>query len=54
MGIEDERSIRLANPRPQFPYGDFVGLADGLAREVGVLPQCRPIILCTPLWRAGR
>ncbi len=41
-GIEEERSIRLANPRPQFPYGDFVGLADALAREVGVLPKLPP------------
>ena len=42
IGIEEERSIRLANPRPQFPYGDFVGLADALAREVGVLPKLPP------------
>lgn len=41
-GIEEERSIRLADPRPQFPYADFVGLADGLAREVGVLPKLPP------------
>ena len=34
-GIEEERSIRLANPRPQFPYADFVGLADALARGGG-------------------
>ena len=38
-GVEEERSIRLAYPRPQFPYADFVGLADALAREVGVLPK---------------
>jgi dimethylaniline monooxygenase (N-oxide forming) len=41
-GIEDERRIRTARPRPQFPHGDFVGLADGLAREVGVLPPMSP------------
>jgi dimethylaniline monooxygenase (N-oxide forming) len=39
MGIEDERRLRNQFPRPQFPHGDFVGLADGLAREVGVYPQ---------------
>ena len=53
-GIEDERRIRTARPRPQFPHGDFVGLADGLAREVGVCRRCRPIIHCTPILRAGR
>jgi dimethylaniline monooxygenase (N-oxide forming) len=41
-GIEEERSIRLATPRPQFPYADFVGLADALAREAGVLPNLPP------------
>jgi dimethylaniline monooxygenase (N-oxide forming) len=38
-GIEDERRLRAQKPRPQFPHGDFVGLADGLAREVGVYPE---------------
>lgn len=37
-GIAAERQMRLKLPRPQFPHGDFVGLADGLAREVGVFP----------------
>lgn len=41
-GIEEERSIRFANHRPQFPHADFVRLADGLAREIGVLPQLPP------------
>lgn len=38
-GIEEERRIRHQIPRPQFPHGDFVGLADGLAGEVGVFPR---------------
>jgi dimethylaniline monooxygenase (N-oxide forming) len=37
-GIAEERHIREATPRPQFPHGDFVRLADGLAREVGCFP----------------
>lgn len=38
-GIEAERRLRQQRPRPQFPHGDFVELADGLARDVGVFPQ---------------
>jgi hypothetical protein len=30
--------MRIREPRPQFPHGDFVGLADGLAKEIGVYP----------------
>jgi hypothetical protein len=41
-GIEAERRIRLAVPRPQFPHGDYVALADGLAHEVGCLPLLPP------------
>ncbi len=37
-GIAEERAIRAQMPRPQFPHGDFVGLADGLAKEIGVFP----------------
>jgi dimethylaniline monooxygenase (N-oxide forming) len=37
-GIAEERAMRARRPRPQFPHGDFVSLADGLAREVGVWP----------------
>ena len=37
-GIAEERATRALSQRPQFPHGDFVGLADGLAREVGVFP----------------
>jgi hypothetical protein len=38
QGIAEERAMRIREPRPQFPHGDFVGLADGLAREIGVFP----------------
>ena len=38
-GIAEEQAMRARSPRPQFPHGDFVGLADGLAREVGVWPM---------------
>ena len=37
-GIAEERAMRIRVPRPQFPHGDFVGLADGLAKEIGVYP----------------
>jgi dimethylaniline monooxygenase (N-oxide forming) len=37
-GAAEEKAMRARMPRPQFPHGDFVGLADGLAREIGVFP----------------
>jgi dimethylaniline monooxygenase (N-oxide forming) len=37
-GIAQERAVRTQFPRPQFPHGDFVGLADGLAKEIGAYP----------------
>jgi Flavin-binding monooxygenase-like/Family of unknown function (DUF6314) len=37
-GIEREARIRNAVPRPQFPHGDYVGLATALAREIGAAP----------------
>ena len=37
-GVAEEKAMRARMPRPQFPHGDFVGLADGLAREIGVFP----------------
>ena len=39
-GIAAERRIRNQRPRPQFPHGDFVHLADDLAHQVGVFPGC--------------
>jgi len=38
-GVEIERAIRNRRPRPQFPHGDYVRLADGLAREIGAYPE---------------
>jgi hypothetical protein len=37
-GIAQEQAIRSQLPRPQFPHGDLVGLADGLAKELGAFP----------------
>ena len=39
QGVDEERAMRTREPRPQFPHGDFVGLADGLAKEIGVFPM---------------
>ena len=38
-GVEKERQIRNAHPRPQFPHGDFVSFADQLAHKIGVFPD---------------
>jgi dimethylaniline monooxygenase (N-oxide forming) len=38
-GVDIERAIRNRRPRPQFPHGDYVRLADGFAREIGVFPE---------------
>jgi dimethylaniline monooxygenase (N-oxide forming) len=38
-GVDMERRIRTRRPRPQFPHGDYVRLADDLAKESGVFPQ---------------
>jgi dimethylaniline monooxygenase (N-oxide forming) len=37
-GVAEELAIRTRVPRPQFPYSDLVGVADGLARKIGVYP----------------
>jgi dimethylaniline monooxygenase (N-oxide forming) len=41
-GLAHELRVRQARPRPQFPHGDYVGLADGIAAELGVLPDLDP------------
>ncbi|MGH8906083.1 MAG: flavin-containing monooxygenase [Egibacteraceae bacterium] len=41
-GLAHELEVRLARPRPQFPHPDYVGLADGIAAELGVLPDLDP------------
>ncbi|CAM4448719.1 MAG: hypothetical protein LEGION0398_MBIBDBAK_01450 [Legionellaceae bacterium] len=38
-GLLDEQKIRKQTPRPQFPHGDYVGLADSIAEEIHVLPD---------------
>jgi cation diffusion facilitator CzcD-associated flavoprotein CzcO len=38
-GLEHELAIRRLWPRPQFPHGDYVGLADSIASDLGVLPD---------------
>lgn len=51
-----EKAIRLQSPRPQFPHGDYVNLAESLAQEIGVSPDLEQVkkndmalynILCT-------
>ena len=39
--LEEERLLRSLewSKRPNFPHGDYVGLADSLAEEIGVLPM---------------
>lgn len=37
--IHEERLIREQTPRPQFPHGDYLGLADSIAEEIGCLPD---------------
>jgi len=39
FGLALEKSIRISIPRPQFPHGDYIGLADDIADEIGVLPN---------------
>ena len=43
-GVEIERGIRNRRPRPQFPHGDYVRLADGFAREFGAFPEGAEVI----------
>lgn len=38
-GVNEERIIRESVPRPQFPHGDYIGLADGIAKEIEILPD---------------
>lgn len=37
-GQKEARAIREQRPRPQFPHGDYTGMADELAMYVGVRP----------------
>jgi dimethylaniline monooxygenase (N-oxide forming) len=47
-GLARELAIRRLRPRPQFPHGDYVELADGIAAELGVLPDSD--VLGDALW----
>ena len=39
-GLDLEQRVRAQDPRPQFPHGDYVGMANDLAREaLGVVPS---------------
>ncbi len=38
-GIAEALSLRNTRPRPQFPYGNYVGLGDDLAHLVGCYPD---------------
>ncbi|MFA7275203.1 MAG: NAD(P)-binding domain-containing protein [Pseudobdellovibrionaceae bacterium] len=38
-GVKEAEALRQLKHRPQFPYGDYVALADGLARKVGCFPD---------------
>lgn len=38
-GIADAKRLRNLDPRPQFPYGNYVEFADRLARKVGCYPD---------------
>lgn len=37
--LAEERQIRVSVPRMQFPHGDYVGLADSIAKELDCLPD---------------
>jgi len=41
QGINFSRKIREKQPRPQFPHGDYVGLMDSLAMELGCFPAAK-------------
>ena len=40
--LRKERAIRLMRPRPQFPRGNYVTLADKIAARIGVAPHLEP------------
>ncbi|MDB0544469.1 NAD(P)-binding domain-containing protein [Ralstonia solanacearum] len=46
--ISEERELRCAVSKPQFPHGDLVGLPDSLAAEVGVCPDLNAIAEQSP------
>ena len=42
VGLAQERAIRNALPRPQFPHPNYVEMCDELAGRVGCLPKLAP------------
>ncbi len=42
-GLEGEKAIRMANPRPQFPHGNYREFASSLAEEISVNPAIEEI-----------
>lgn len=38
-GVAQALTLRNSWPRPQFPYGDYVGLSDSFAQAVGAMPE---------------
>lgn len=41
-GVQAAKDLRQQVPRPQFPYSNYVALADGLAKRVGCYPDLTP------------
>lgn len=37
-GLKEQEILRSLSPRPQFPQGNYVGLADTIAKKIGVYP----------------
>jgi dimethylaniline monooxygenase (N-oxide forming) len=50
-GVVDALNIKMQLPRPQFPYADYVGLTDRLAKYAGCYPDLSP---SDPLYNAVR
>lgn len=48
LGIAEEQKIRAMVPRPQFPHGNYVGLCEELAQQIGVAPNLETIEIKDP------
>ena len=55
ISLDKERKIRSQKPRPQFPHGDYIELADKFAKKIGSLanpydfPEISDMLLTGPL-----
>ncbi len=47
-GIKEEQKIRNMKPRPQFPHGDYVGLCEDLAKQIGAAPDLEALRTSNP------